>query len=200
MTIKFEDLIQNANQVRIQAEALRRTYEEQVSKAKKLEEEKGQALTRLNRIAYLANCTRNTMDWMITFNETNSNPHPSYAPWATKKCWELNTSLHDFHIWLIERTDLKRDKWEVQVRVWERTLSADPNSIHGGYTDHGYGKEKYANAIDSKYRYEEDALKAVGGWMAQLMADHLDEITEERELRTKIIREGFTYDDRRKFY
>lgn len=210
--VKFEDMLNKAFENMKKAEAVRKQKEEEARLAKKEEEMCGREVTRLNRIAYLAGFERNTMVWTLTHETVNDSPS-KYNPRAWSKTWELNTSMLDFSIHLTERTDMKRDKWEVKVRAWHRTLSERGHEIHGGYTNHTYGQEKYAKYISygnyedtpgqeltKKFKSLKEAEAFVNAWKERLVNDHIGEIEYERALREQCLATGFKYDDKRKFW
>lgn len=208
--LKFADMLEQAQAEQYRAEALRKQREDEARAAKKEEEMKGREVSRLHRIAYLAGNTRNTMVWTQTQDTRAAGKNTTrWNPVAWRQSWELNTSMLDFEIHLKERTDMKRDKWEVSVNARHRTLSESGRArdIHGGYTNHTYAKEKYMKYISygnyeeipgqeltKKFKSEKDARAFVDMWMERLYSDHAGEIELDRALREQCLATGYKFE------
>ena len=206
-TVKFEDMLNEALRAAKEAEALRKEAEEKARQLKRDEVEKYQAVTRLNRIAYLAGYSYNPMEWhKREFEHMRSDL-------AWREYWELETSMLEFAVVIEERTDLKKWKYVVNVYAKRRTLSDNPREVHGGYTDFDYGKRVYMKYIsygnyepipgqemEKKFTKKEDALAFARQWMERLYNDHKDEIEQERAYYNQVKATGFKYDDKRRLW
>ena len=178
----------------------RAELEAKVLEAKKEEQEKGRELNRLNRIAYLAGFSRNVMEWHLAYE------HGKRQNMEWTKIWCLETSIYNFSIFLSERNDLKRDKWEVMVKANKLIPSEKPKEIHGGYTYYEYGPRKYmerdpetmkykeipGQEMHKKFKSLEEAMAFVEFWKEKLYEDHKEDIDYDRKLRELCIQSGYT--------
>lgn len=203
----FEDKLNNILETAKTYEREQRRLEEQAREQQSLSEKALRQATRLNRIAYMA--TWNSMDWRNTIEKFEGH---SYHGTKRIAFWELDTSTLDFDISLNEDLNLKKWKYVVKVTACKRTLGESPSSIHGGYTDHDYGKNKYmtyvkygvyedikGQELTKKFAKQSEAEAYVEQWKNRLCEDHKELIEADKELLKLCVETGFKYDDKRRF-
>jgi hypothetical protein len=197
----FEDEVNAWYKTLTETRNARIALEDQVKTLKNDEEMEARALTRLNRIASMAQYKINPMEWALVQHITAEDNVPVYQQNKSwQKVWEIKTSSLDFTIRLYERTDLKRDKYVVRVTLWHTTLHERPDYINGGYRDTDYGKYKYGETrLTEKFKALANAESRVKGWMKELYEDHKAEFDTERDLLKLCKDTGYKYDEHRRF-
>jgi hypothetical protein len=151
-----------------------------LNKAKNVEHEAGQAVSRLMRINEFANWSWNPMEW----HPYELGGMPDNVDWQRGE--KLETSMLHAQVVTHRRTDLKRMKHHVIIQVWKRELSDDYKYQNGGYVDYKYGLERYGlHALDCKFTTLEDADNYIAAWRGEFYQDHKEEIDFDRDMLQK---------------
>lgn len=113
-----------------------------------------------------------------------------YSKSKWKQVWELQAVKYNFFVSISERTDLKRDKYEVKVHG--KRMEPSGSSV---YTNHQYVAETYEDKreTDMKFKALEDAQAFAEGWMAILLVDHRAELDYEQEIAAQCTPEDIEY-------
>lgn len=159
------------------------------------EKELNAAIANLKRVERIAQVAANPQE------------HPAFLTWHFDKIERLSgdlevfrfeTALKQFNIYISERKDLKKFRFQVEVKLTE-------TYFNGGYsqTDYHYGNRLYREwkpGKDGRYQFfdvpgqemvkkfssYDDAKQWVLQWMERITNDHEKEIEEERKIMAEL--------------